>query len=274
MADASPEAARIRERVQTIVNRTPAYAGMCALVGDLLIVTLDEPQPAAPAPPPAADAGAPLGDAASLELDWPAAWALLERLAARLADRPGAIELAKTLAKARDEASGGPGLFAILLAADFESLSQAAQRLGVDPSLLGLLLRLALRPSLLAWAGAAARARDFATHDGGACPVCGSAPGLASLGGEGGQRSLHCSLCETVWPHPLLRCPACGNADPASLEYLKAESEEGLRVDLCRACGGWLKTIDLREISGPIILPLDDAATWHLDLLARKHLAH
>jgi hypothetical protein len=30
--------------------------------------------------------------------------------------------------------------------------------------------------------------------------------------------------------------------------------------------------MDLREIAGPIILPLDDVATWHLDIIAGKNL--
>ncbi|MBW1748693.1 MAG: formate dehydrogenase accessory protein FdhE [Deltaproteobacteria bacterium] len=95
---------------------------------------------------------------------------------------------------------------------------------------------------------------------------CGSAPGLGDLSGEGGKRRLHCSLCETVWSYPRLQCPFC------ELNYLRAENEEYFRVDLCGQCNNYLKTLDLREISGPIILPLDDVATWHLDLIAQKNI--
>jgi FdhE protein len=56
------------------------------------------------------------------------------------------------------------------------------------------------------------------------------------------------------------------------LSYLRAENEEGLRVDLCSGCGHYLKTIDLRELAGPVIVPLDDVATWHLDLIAQQNL--
>jgi FdhE protein len=56
------------------------------------------------------------------------------------------------------------------------------------------------------------------------------------------------------------------------LSYLRAENEEGLRVDLCGRCGNYLKTIDLRELPGPIIVPLDDVATLHLDIIADKNL--
>jgi hypothetical protein len=47
---------------------------------------------------------------------------------------------------------------------------------------------------------------------------------------------------------------------------------EGLLVDLCSRCGHYIKTIDLRELPGSIIVPLDDAATWHLDLIAQENL--
>jgi formate dehydrogenase maturation protein FdhE len=53
---------------------------------------------------------------------------------------------------------------------------------------------------------------------------------------------------------------------------LRAEKEEGLLVDLCGRCNHYLKTIDLRELAGPIIVPLDDTATWHLDIIAVKNL--
>jgi FdhE protein len=106
----------------------------------------------------------------------------------------------------------------------------------------------------------------------GHCPVCGSAPKLADLSGEGGKRSLHCSLCETVWPYPRLQCPFCENDNRKDLSYLRAENEEGLRVDLCSRCGHYMKTIDLRELPGPVIVPLDDVATWHLDLIAQKNI--
>ena len=79
-------------------------------------------------------------------------------------------------------------------------------------------------------------------------------------------------MCETVWSYPRLRCPFCENDNREELSYLRAENEEYLRVDLCGRCNNHLKTLDLREISGPIILPLDDVATWHLDIIAGKNL--
>lgn len=69
-----------------------------------------------------------------------------------------------------------------------------------------------------------------------------------------------------------LRCPFCENENRKDLSYLKAENEDYLRVDLCGRCGQYIKTVDLRELSEAIILPLDDVATWHLDLIAQENL--
>jgi FdhE protein len=165
-----------------------------------------------------------------------------------------------------------PKLFRAVLISDDKAIETAARELKIDPPVLTLLLRLSLRPALLEVARVVEDRLDLSRWHHGHCPVCGSAPQLADLSGEGGQRTLHCSLCETIWPFVRLRCPFCENDNKEDLSYLRAESEEGLRVDLCSRCGHYIKTIDLRELAGPIIVPLDDAATWHLDLIAKENL--
>jgi FdhE protein len=172
---------------------------------------------------------------------------------------------------AEDEDST-PKLMKAALTSDIKTIETAARELAVDPPVLTLLLRLSMRPALLEVARAAQNLLDLSQWNHGHCPVCGSAPKLADLSGEGGQRTLHCSLCETAWPYVRLQCPFCENDNRDDLSYLHAESEEGLRVDLCGRCGHYLKTIDLRELAGPIIVPLDDMATWHLDLIAQENL--
>jgi FdhE protein len=158
------------------------------------------------------------------------------------------------------------------LASNYEAIEASAKALNIDSPVLVLLLHLSLRPSLLIIAQAVLENLDLSLWNHGHCPVCGSAPRLADLSGEGGKRRLHCSLCETAWPYQRLRCPFCENDNRKELSYLRAESEQGLRVDLCSRCNNYLKTMDLREIAGPVILPLDDVATWHLDIIAGKNL--
>ena len=187
--------------------------------------------------------------------------------------REDGLRQAEGLLKAIEEKrNGAPVLMKDVLASKYEAIEDSANALNVDSPVLALLLRLSLRPSLLIIAQTVLDHLDLSPWSFGHCPVCGSAPRLADLSGEGGKRRLHCSLCETAWPYPRLRCPFCENDNREDLSYLRAESEEGLRVDLCGRCDNYLKTVDLREIAGPIILPLDDVATWHLDIIAGKNL--
>jgi len=158
------------------------------------------------------------------------------------------------------------------LASDFKVMGATAKALNIDPPVLAVLLGLSLRPALSAIAQIVLEHLDLSLWHHGHCPVCGSAPRMADLSGEGGKRRLHCSLCETAWPYPRLRCPFCENDNREDLSYLRAKNEEGLRVDLCNRCGNYLKTIDLREFPGPVILPLDDVATLHLDIIADKNI--
>jgi FdhE protein len=141
----------------------------------------------------------------------------------------------------------------------------------VDVQVLNLVLLLTMRPSLMASAQAMSEVVDLKQWSGGHCPACGSAPRLAHLAGDGGHRTLHCSLCETAWPYRRIRCPFCDNDNTDQLVVLLPEGEEGLRVDLCEGCGQYVKTLDLRSLAGPVIPLLDDLATWHLDLIAKRH---
>jgi FdhE protein len=269
----------IEERIQNIVQRTPAYQELCQLVGELLLHTLEQDRPE-DLPQPQSDTsrwkqGRSLWDRGRLELDWPRRWELAIELAQVVADRPGGAETVQALAGLRADAGPqggeGAGAFRAVLTGDGKALERAARKHGGQAPVLGLLLRLALRPALLAAAHQARQQLELEAWSFGHCPVCGSAPGLATLSGEGGQRTLYCSLCETAWPYPRLQCPFCESQEPGIFSYLKPEDEPGLQVDLCARCGQYLKTLDLRELAGPVIPPLDEAATWHLDLIARRH---
>lgn len=271
--DTALPAQRIEDRVAAWSGRNPACESLCALVAGLLLITETAPPPskvAAPSGPAGSDA--PLWDLACLELDWPAAWDLLDRLAASLQEHPKGPAAARSLARLRQESAPGPGPLRAALLDDRPSLQAVAADLGLELDLLRLLLRLALRPNLLALARAA-QPEGLPAGSPGRCPMCGSPPALAELSSQDGQRRLHCGLCETAWEFPRLKCPFCRENRQDRVVMLMAQDEEGLSVQACRSCGGYIKTLDLRAISGPIIPPLDDAATWHLDLLAHQRLA-
>lgn len=104
----------------------------------------------------------------------------------------------------------------------------------------------------------------------GSCPYCGGLPAMAELHGEEGKRRLHCATCASTWNFPRLRCTFCNNSDPNSLEYFTAEGEEAYRVDVCRVCSCYLKTVDSRQAGADLPMDLEDVATVHLDLLAQR----
>jgi len=204
-------------------------------------------------------------------LDWARVWNLAERLAREVEKRPSGAGTAQVIANLRAQARGGAGLLRAVLNSDYEALERAAKEQGSQMQAVGLVMRLALRPQMLATAHAARNAADISGWSFGHCPVCGAPPGLADISGTEGKRTLHCALCETAWDYPRLQCPFCEKQEPGAISYVKGESEEGLQAELCAGCGQYIKTLDLRQLAGPIIMPLDDTATWHLDLLAQKH---
>ena len=158
-----------------------------------------------------------------------------------------------------------------VLKPDSQRLESLWEEYGVDPEGFGLLLKLAMRPSLRMLSRKASAELDFSHWSFGHCPVCASLPALAALGGQGEKRILYCSLCETSWMFPRLRCPFCENENQGDLSYLYAEGERGLRIDLCQRCGLHLKTVDLQHFPGPVIPVLDTLVTSHLEVAAKAN---
>ncbi len=270
---------RIASKVKIIGNRNPAYTEVAKWVGDLLSETVRVygkfrlPDLNQERSLEIWFQGRSLLDPGELSLDWKQAEVLYKRLVELVKKRKEGYRQAEGLLRAVDETQDGvPRLMKAAMISDFKSIEATAKKFKIDPPILTLLLRLSLRPALLNVAQTVLEGLDLSQWTYGHCPVCGSAPKLADFSGEGGKRRLHCSLCETVWAYPRLRCPFCENDNREDLSYLRAESEEGLRVDLCSRCGHYLKTIDLRELPGPVIVPLDDVATLHLDIIADKNL--
>lgn len=281
----STSLADIALKVKTIQKRNPAYTEVVQWVGDLVSETLkgtgseefyaldlnfDQPDVL-----DAWSQGRSFFNPEELSLNWENIDALYRRLLELVKKRTDGERQAEGLLKAIEKKHDGtPELMKAALASDFKTIDTAAQVLEIDSPVLALLLRLSLRPALLSLSEAVLEHLNLDHWHYGHCPVCGAMPKLADFSGESGKRRLHCSLCETVWGYPRLRCPFCETDDREDLSYLKAENESGLRVDLCSHCNHYLKTIDLREIPGPIILPLDDVATWHLDIIAGESFKH
>jgi FdhE protein len=103
----------------------------------------------------------------------------------------------------------------------------------------------------------------------GFCPFCGGFAGMGEIRAEG-RRFLHCLLCGTEWESPRIQCPYCRNQDHEQHTYFQVEGESENRVDICLACRHYLKTVDSRELEGPLDFEVEDYLTLHLDHLAQE----
>ncbi|HWZ57285.1 MAG TPA: formate dehydrogenase accessory protein FdhE [Verrucomicrobiae bacterium] len=104
------------------------------------------------------------------------------------------------------------------------------------------------------------------------CPLCGGKPQVGALRpeGDGGKRSLICSLCGTEWAYRRMVCPACGEEDVHKLSVYTAKEFSHVRVEACEACHSYIKTVDLTK-DGHAVPVVDELATIPLNLWATEH---
>jgi FdhE protein len=104
------------------------------------------------------------------------------------------------------------------------------------------------------------------------CPFCSHKPlvGVLRPEGDGGKRSLICSLCATEWACGRLICPACGEENVEKLAVYTADKITHVRVEACDSCHHYIKTVDLTK-NGHAIPVVDELATIPLNLWAHDH---
>jgi FdhE protein len=216
--------------------------------------------------------GFPLFSRNDLPLDFEASSALISRFLDHLAatKREDVDGLKKALELSKSDAGWESKLFRALLEKDDENLTRMGKETDLDPKALQFLAQLALKPSLQALRNSASEEIDKGGWDYGYCPLCGSQPNMAYFD-KTGKRHLHCELCGEEWPHPRLDCPFCRAQEQKSLGYFHSEQEEGFRVDFCRKCNRYIKTVDKRIVGDAAPMEVEYLATIHLDLLANKH---
>ena len=149
----------------------------------------------------------------------------------------------------------------------FENISEDLE---IEKQVLGFITYNSLKPCLCM--GAVQLSAYLSKNDPwlkGYCPICGSAPILSIIEGEG-ARNLICSFCWHTWSVKRVYCPFCDSSDNKDLHYIFSDEEKGLRVDLCDKCNKYLKTLDTREADRLIYPPLEQVSTLHLDIKARK----
>jgi FdhE protein len=215
--------------------------------------------------------GFPLFSKGDLPIDHEGAALLFQRLLKHLSssERKDRQALEKAFKRAQGEPNWVKDVIRTFLSGDEAKITAMAQEVALSPMVVKFLAHMALRPSMRSLRKSAAEGiRDY-TWNYGYCPLCGSSPDMAYFNDEG-KRFLHCELCSHEWHYQRLKCPFCENERAKDLGYFTSEEEEGYRVDFCRKCKRYIKTLDMRVIGSPAPLELENLITLHLDMLAHK----
>ena len=215
--------------------------------------------------------GFPLFPREDLPLDLKAISSLFPRLLEHLSSQKR--EDSKALKKALDRVKTDPRwtehAITAFLSRDETTFTTMAQEVNLEPMVLRFVTSMALKPYMSALREAVSERIEKDTWDYGYCPLCGSFPDMAYLD-EQGKRTLHCELCGSEWSYPRLKCPFCENSEPKELGYFASEEEAGFRVDFCKKCKVYIKTLDMRVVESPAPLELENLITLHLDILAHE----
>lgn len=158
---------------------------------------------------------------------------------------------------------------------DQEALRTGAVHRGLSPDLLWLVAELAVSPFVHALQrlifGGATGELDAALDrwNRGHCPACGSWPAVAEV--AAGHRVMRCSFCAAAWELTTYACIYCGESGEKFVTAAPDEERKDRRLEVCSTCGGYLKTIDLPELSPFPLLSISDIETTDLDVAAMEH---
>ncbi len=161
-------------------------------------------------------------------------------------------------------------LYAALLNDDDASFGNIALKLNTDREALAFISYNSIKPSLSLFADSVSKhINNDNPWEKGYCPVCGNTPVISSFESDG-KRFLTCSFCWHKWTSPRLFCPFCENREAGTLHSLFSEDEQEYRIDVCDKCKRYIKNVDTRILSRFVYLPLEQVATFHLDIMARE----
>jgi FdhE protein len=165
------------------------------------------------------------------------------------------------------------------LSRDQQAIRTGAVHRGLAPDLVWLLAELAASPFAHALQVTLLSARHQLAGDvladamrawnHGYCAVCGSWPALAEV--AEGHRVLRCSFCAAGWELNEYCCIYCREHGEAFVTAAPDEERKDRRVEICGACQGYLKTIDVPEISPFPLVAITDMESMDLDLAAMEH---
>ena len=214
--------------------------------------------------------------------------AALLRLCGALAEG-GAGEAAEHIRSAIESGSLEAGsLLAASLAREQTTIRTGAVHRGLAPDLVWLVAELTVSPfahalqraffastapsggerRLAPSETARSAAPALANWDRGYCPACGSWPALAEV--VGGHRVLRCSFCALAWELATYACIYCGEDGDRFVTAAPEEERKDRRVEICKGCAAYLKTVDVTELSPFPLLAIADLETMDLDLAAME----
>ncbi len=106
------------------------------------------------------------------------------------------------------------------------------------------------------------------------CPVCGSAPMMAHVGGEtsseGRGKLLVCSQCGAQWEFERVRCVCCGTQNQGHLHFFNIEGDDAHRIATCDECGGYMRTLYSDDILSFCSYEVEDVVMARLDAVAQN----
>jgi len=208
--------------------------------------------------------GIPLVSGRELQLDWDS-FAVLYRRVCQISAAHRA-DLADDLVALEKIPADDPDRLQSWV---FRFMAEGKPNQGDELGLESFALTHTLRPFLRRYAQAYASLVDESGWRRGYCPICGGEPDLASLSAhDEGARHLLCSRCDNEWLYRRLGCPYCERADHGKIRYFP-EEEGPHRLYVCNECKRYLKTIDLREAPGQVLLPVERVLTMGMDVAAR-----
>jgi formate dehydrogenase maturation protein FdhE len=95
------------------------------------------------------------------------------------------------------------------------------------------------------------------------CPMCAAEPDFSVITASG-ERQMVCGRCHARWAFDPIACPYCGNAERAAITSM-ATPDGAYRVMICKKCSRYIKALDARRASRPLLPYADAIATLPLD---------
>ena len=158
---------------------------------------------------------------------------------------------------------------------DHNAIRTGAEHRGLSPDLLWLVAELAVSPFayvlqqvVLPPAADDPIAAALTNWGHGYCPACGSWPALAEI--HAAHRIFRCSFCARAWELKTFACIYCGEGGDPFVIFAGAADRLDRRIEICGRCAGYLKTVDVEELSPFPLLAIADLETMELDMAAME----